>query len=213
MEPKESIRTRILVILLEKLVLVFIIAAAGFGFNYLLQQEKTRGEYQKQIFDRRVQSYVSLLEEAKRARDQLAVLYGAYGENQNALGELSRKDQLETLSAEVYSLHPAGGTMSRWDDAPFLPVLESLSKIEQITRENDLYISQDVKDEVGNFLDVLISDLDPSLKKAKAQMQETGSSLLFLDPDPAAWKRAEEAYLKLLQVIKSKLQIEGIPLG
>jgi hypothetical protein len=59
----------------------------------------------------------------------------------------------------------------------------------------------------------LISDLDPSLKKAKAQMQETGSNRLFLDPDPAAWKRAEEAYLNLLQVIKSKLQIEGIPLG
>jgi hypothetical protein len=61
METKESMRTKIFLMLLEKLVLALVIAIAAFGFNYVLQMQKTRGEYQKQIFDRRVQTYVSLL--------------------------------------------------------------------------------------------------------------------------------------------------------
>ena len=212
METKESIRTKIFLMLLEKLVLAFLIAAAAFGFNYVLQMQKTQGEYQKQIFDRRVQTYVSLLEEAKVARDRLAILYGAGEENQDSLGDLSRRAQIETLSEDLHSIYSGFGRSST-DSPPYSPVLESLSKIEQITRENDLYISQDVKEEAGLFLDIVISDLNSSLKKAKARMEENGWTRLVRESNPAAWKRADEAYLNLLQVIRSKLQIEGIPLG
>jgi len=110
---KTDTRTKVLLLLLDKLVLALIIASAGFFFNFLLQQEKTHSDYQKQIFDRRVQAYVTILEEAKRTRDQLAILYGVDEDGSEALGELGHKMQLEGLSWKARTLETGFGHSSR----------------------------------------------------------------------------------------------------
>ena len=220
---KESLRTRVALILLEKFVLALIIAGAGFFLDFLLQEEKTRGDYQKQIFDQRVKTYIVILEEAKKARDGLALLYRAQGDDYSALGELGRREELDDLLQR-----------SRWVDSGFgqstrsqrgahshTPVIETLARLEQATRDNDLYISQHVKKCVDDFLGVVVSDLVTSLDNATSIKQ----SAFPMDAIPqevvdanqafrqAAWQRAEKAYQLLLEEVRNSLRVEGIPLG
>lgn len=219
-DSKEDIRTKVALILLEKLVLALIIAGAGLFFNILLQQEKTRGDYQKQIFDRRVQTYVMILEEAKRARDGLALLYGTQGDDYSTLGELGRREKLDDLLQRSSWLDTGFGRSSRGVYS-HTPVIETLVHLEQVTRDNDLYISQRVKECVDNFLDVAMSDLTTSLDNAVREKQAAQSGETtppeIRDANKAfeqtAWQRAEEAYKSLLEEIRNSLRVEGIPLG
>jgi len=215
-DNRNSNRFEIAKLVLDKLVLALIIAGAGFFFNFLLQQEKTQGDYQKQIFDRRIQAYVTILEEAKQARDELAILYGARGDSTETLGELGRKVELGELSSRWSDFQSGFKHSGGRGAVSYAPVLESLANIERVARENDLYISQHIRDRVHEFLDIVISDLSASLEK----LVGTPGQSFYFETDSevesfrqSAWKRAEEAYQLLREEIRNSLHIEGIPLG
>ena len=225
-EPgKEDTRTKVALLLLDKLFLALLLAGAGFFFNFLLQQEKTRGDYQKQIYDRRVQAYVTILEEAKHARDQLAFLYGVQSQNSANLGELSREFQFEGLLQRSESLDSlqAGFTPSSHRNGykSHSPVIQTLTHIEQVALDNDLYISQRVRERLNEFLDVTRSDLVTSLDIAERDIEAKDSNQTASEgsnvPDDSfrqsAWQRAEQAYQLLLGELRESLRIEGIPLG
>jgi hypothetical protein len=219
-DQMESTRTKIALLVLDKLVLALIIAGAGFFFNFLLQQEKTRGDYQKQLFERRVQAYITILEQAKQARDLLAILYRAQG--QEELGELWRREHLQVLLWRAQRLHSdqgGFGESSTW--VRYEEVLEPLIEIERVTREADLYISDYVKVRVGEFLEVVIRDLAQGIQNVgqrkesakspdKPSSEEAGPEEVF---DRSAWKRAEEAYRYLRDELRHRLRFEGIPIG
>jgi len=224
MNGKEDIRTKVALLLLDKLVLALLITGAGFFFNFLLQQEKTRGDYQKQIFDRRVQAYVAILEEAKRARGQLAILYEVQSESYTDLGVWGQKTQLEELLQRSKVLDSGIAHASRRGTfRSHTAAIESLALLEQAVRDNDLYISQRVRQRVVEFLDVAVSDLTLSIDQDQAinngqvagsdQTGPPNNSGIDKSFQESAWQRAEEAYQLLLEEIRASLQIEGIPLG
>jgi hypothetical protein len=214
-------RTKVILMLLDKLILALIVAGAGYYFNSLLQQENTRGIYQKQLFDKRVQAYIDILEESKRARDQLSSFYFARGGGDQALGELGRKVQLEDMLSESQELYSDTVRSGRRRPIGYEQVLESLINVESIARENDLYISQEVKDRVDDFLDIVVSDLSKSLEMARLEEMaiesgQTPSSGTNTEEEAfkqSAWKKAEEAYQLLREEIRKSLRIEGILLG
>ncbi len=68
--PKEtSYNYQLKLLLIDKLALTLVLAVAGYVFSLLLQHNQMKMDYQRILFESRRNSYISLLSEAKKARD------------------------------------------------------------------------------------------------------------------------------------------------
>lgn len=219
-DSKDSLSTKMALLIFDKLALGLLLAIAGFIFNYTLQNEKIRGDSQKSIFEQRISSYLEILQHAKESRDYLARLYlgGA------RVGEIGRREQLERLAHRVNEISSgrvgpgrrSGGSIH---SGSFDMAFDSLFGIEKVMRENEIYISDDVRASVGTYLDTVVGDLE---KRIKYLEEENKKPANYADGqryesrrniDMAAWGRAEAGYQRLRDVIYQKLAVERLPIG
>lgn len=211
----KDMKRKIVLLVIDKLVLALILVAAGFMFNSILQRDKLKVDYQKQIFNTRVDAYLSVLKQAKRATDLLAVLYEDQGLINARIEGLKRRHQLNQIRRRANKLSSDGWSAGAgW--VFYEEVIEPLEEINQIIQDKGLYFSGFIKQRVNDYLDTVIADINLSLQwreRSKEEEVQKQPSLREKKFNKEAWKRAQIKYQELSNAIKESLRIEGIILG
>ncbi|MEK6288982.1 MAG: hypothetical protein AABO57_24955 [Acidobacteriota bacterium] len=74
-EQPESMRDKLILLALDKLVLGLVLAGVAYFFSLQLQNHQLIGDYQKSLFENRLTAYETLLRSAKTARDKCLEIY------------------------------------------------------------------------------------------------------------------------------------------
>jgi hypothetical protein len=194
------------------LVLALIVAVAGFMFNSILQHQKTSSDYQKTIFDRRVDAYVAVLEQARAAQLELAVFYGG-----DSIGWQKKFDNARRR-AEALGPNPIGlGGESGW--STYDDVIKPLESMERIRREKSLYFSKPVDESVDRFLSTVWADIELDLSNSeqseKDRVKKNGQSQQEQERmnefRRAVWERARASYDELDETIRERLRVKLSP--
>ncbi len=202
----ESVKTRVLLLVLDKLVLAGALALVGFLFSWHLQGRELRADYQKKLFDSRVEAYKTLLEAAKGARDEFALLYVSGSEEENPDVIWAKRLQKAKARAMQLGRSPSGfGASSGW--TTYEDALATLERVELVKREHGLYISEAVERETNAFLTTLYNDVNESLRRSEKKLPTD------VEFERAAGKRARDAYDRLRLAIMESLRLKEIILG
>ena len=202
-----SDKTKIALVILDKLVIAVIVVVVAFFMDSALQREEVRGTYQQEFFQVRVQAYVAILEKAKRARDSARIVYGSRL-GAEAPGSIGRKNRLHKLRSRASQ--PSGFGSSTW--AFHGEIVNTLIEIEDLLNENELYISSNAKNSVYLFVDTIARDIEAALERDRPFTEQAGEkSDRGLDHDASS--RAEVAYQNLLREFRQVLEIDGIAIG
>lgn len=206
---QETFRSKVTLLLIDKLLLAALLVFLAHWLSASLQREGKEVEYQKTIFDRRVEAYLDVLQRAERVTAELAL----YWVSQESIGWPARLSEMGDRWQRLSNRSSSGGgssSFSNLDD--LLPVLRDL---ESSWRSKSIYFSAEVSAAVDEFLRTVYADLDHELTEFE-QRRRTGATARDEDRaafKKAAWIRARQASEKLVMEIKSKLKLSGIILG
>jgi hypothetical protein len=213
-KPSEDLRTKLLLLFLDKLFLGVVVAILAYLFNVNLQQQEKVLDYQKTLFDRRVGAYLDVLQKAGTATDELASHWGDR-EKPGWSARLSMLADRWTRFVDRGSRFSSSGFGASFPEAvPFL--LKNIEAVEVAWTSNSVYFSKPVSDAVNGFLDTVSKDLDAevTLYEGLKETKDAGK------PEPAAkfddqhaWERAKQAYQRLNDLIRDRLKLDGIIVG
>lgn len=198
----ESFREKLYLLILDKLALGLIIALASGAFSWQLQRQDRAMDYQEALFTKRQEAYQALLVAARDARDEVSVLYTA-GQTDRAMGSFAwnlRLDKLQQKAGQLVGRGVGHSSYTFHSDA-----IAKLQTLDQVRRDNELYISRGVESAVNEFLataaDDMEHDLDIKLKRLDSQ------------PPDQPTQRIIAAYDRLVSVIRKSLRVDELILG
>lgn len=202
-----TLKEKLVLLLSDKFLLALVVAAAGYWFSLLLQSHQGRLDYQRVLFENRRNAYLSILTQAKQARDTVVA---GYGKLEEAVSTSSREvvwtrrlSQLRGLARRLS--HGGGGAEVSWSTTE--DALAALEQVERVRQENALYVSEDVDLALDEFLKSLSSDIEFELTHSAAKSYDWPSFR------KKAVTRAVEAYESLRRAIRKSLRIEEMILG
>jgi hypothetical protein len=195
---------RLRILLLDKLVLALVLAAATYFFSAQLEGTKSAIDYQRTLFDARRDTYVSVLTMARAARDLAAEFHGGADSTvTKATKELAWRRRLKELSTRRNGMG-GGGSTDFGDEGTVLIALDSLERARQ---RGSLYISAQVDSAIDQFMGQLWEDID------YYHQHGAGRSVNWPGFERAATQRAYDSFATLLDRIRRSLRVEDIILG
>lgn len=186
-------------IILDRLILGLVLAIVGFVFNIFLQNHLSRRDYQKIIFETRIESYEKIISQSKLIRDHIAMflLLGDIPKDIKIIGS-EIKWRMELIDLRKYVV--TGDKRSIVDYKKELDIItKGLEDLQEIRENSSLYISKDIDIMIDNFLNVVLEAIKESVPEK-----------IYNDE---AWSNVKEAYDSLHQELRKKLGIEEIILG
>jgi hypothetical protein len=207
-ETPESMREKVALLLLDKLVLAFVLAAVAYFFSLQLQNHQLIGQYQGSLFEKRLKSYKDLLKSAQSVRDEVLAFYSVDDRDiKNPSEDISARIRLGKARSRVSQImHPTDS----FGDIPwktYEDILKVLEEMENTRKENSLYLSDTVNKAVDQFLSILWNDFEEDLQRSEKKTPD--------DPDfrNAAGLRIHDAYESLRKAILESLRVKEIVLG
>ena len=143
-EESEGIRTKVLLLIADKLLLAGLAIGVAYFLNVNLQEQGKVFDYQKSLFDHRMDAYLEVLQKARIAKDELALW-----DSREESGWMAR---LSTLEDRWEKLSGTSSFGSSGDLTTLDQVIPALKDIEDAWRSKSVYFSKPVSDAVGEFL-------------------------------------------------------------
>ena len=203
----ESFGRKLFFVVLDKLVLAVAIVLVSYWFTQALQKQQMITEYQKSLFEKRLNAYEDLLKSAKAARDECAGFYFSKERSE----EEAWRSRFAFIEQRAFDLQhgPSGGGGGGGDigSESYKSVAKALQKVEDARRANGLYMSESVNHKVDEFLNTVLSALDTTLQRAEKKQP--------YDPalEHAAMYKSNQAYEDLRSAIMESLRLKEIILG
>src|SRR5262245_25059138 len=144
-KTSETFHSKLALLLIDKALLAVVLTFIAYWLNASLQREGKGIDYQKTIFDRRVDAYLDVLQKAQRVSDELVLYWGSQGET----GWSVRFSDLEERWLEL-SGRSSGGISA--DLSTLNEVLPELKDLESSWRSQSIYFSAPVSAAVDEFL-------------------------------------------------------------
>ena len=205
-KPTETFRSKLGLLLIDKALLALLLIVVAYWFNASLQREGKEIDYQKTIYDRRVEAYLDVLQKAERVKDELA----SYWVSQNTMGSSARLSDLENRWQRLSNRSGGFGGDSSWSDLS--DVFPALRDLEASWRSRSIYFLPPTSTAVDEFLSTVYADLDRELGEfehpKKAEESARGDAQAAFQK--AAWLRAEQSFQKLRNEIQTRLKLNGI---
>ena len=212
-----------LLIFFDKCLLALALAIVAFFFNSELQREKARFDYQKAIFDKRVEGSLKLLEKVGTAHGELQFFYFGNISSPDAIGGAllwrNRLNDIRHRARELEGTTGGFGEGSTWTTPS--AVVEAIEAVENARREYDFYLSSEINVAVDRFLHVMLSDLSEEMRiigsekavrnNSSSRQKTRNQAERALSED--AWKRAQQACNDLRKLIRERLRLDGVVLG
>lgn len=204
----DSVRAKVSLLLLDKLLIGLLLVGVGYWVDLRVRRFETVGDYQKKMFEQRFDAYMSLLEQAHKARD-IAVVY--YGAPEGGTGFLPNDDKywirrFQEAAERMPASEKSGFASS--DYATFSDLLEGIRKVQQVRNEKSFYFPPNMNEHVNLFLDTLLSDLARSPSEARAQRTHGIAEWQRVDT-----QHAYDAYNDLYTAVRDSMRVEDLPLG
>ncbi|PYJ29025.1 MAG: hypothetical protein DMF24_03820 [Verrucomicrobia bacterium] len=205
MNAQESFRDKLKLLLVDKAILGAIAGTIAFGFAWYLHRDQLQVDYQKQMFEKRVEAYETIIAHAKILSDEL-LAFVAWSDSDVGVSAheiLWRK----RLSALRESLEPRGGG-SGGDMGTFPPtsgsVLKDFEALEAQRNTNALRFSKMIDAEIEAFMKSLWKEFTEAQKFTRPSE----------DPDEQPRRaRIRAAYDRLRDRIDKSLAVDKIILG
>jgi len=203
----ESMRDKLLLLALDKLVLGVVLAGVAYLFSLQLQNHQILGDYQKGLFEKRLVAYEALLKLAKQARDKCLEVYLARPDNPGST-DVSWRRRLAESRDKAKQLYPSSG-FSRGSTGwtTYDEVIVPLQDIEDARRDNILFLSETAIKAIDQFLNTLLTDIDETVRRVGAKDPLNDSE------EHAAWERTNSAYEELRRIILQSLRVNEVILG
>ena len=214
----ESFRSKLVLLLIDKAILGILVVLVGYWLNASLQREGAGVDYQKAIFDRRVEAYLDILQKAEVATDRLRFYWTLKNEGGRSaqLADLERRFEELIRQRTPGNSFSGGGSGGYTDLGDLGKVLSALREVEVSWRSKNIYFSRPVSDMVNRYIQTVYDDLNRSLAREeglKSQGVRVGTQSTQFSDDASAWSRAQEAFDKLNTEIRTRLKLDGIILG
>jgi hypothetical protein len=203
-KPAETFRSKLGLLLIDKAFLGVLLILVAYWFNANLQQQGKGIDYQKTIFDRRVEAYLDVLQKSQRVTDELALYWGS----SKSTGPSAQLSDLEKRWHVLSNRSGAGS--SSWSDLS--DVFPALRDLESSWRSRSIYFSPPASAAVDEFLRTVYADLDQELGQFEhpRKAEESGRREAETEFQKAAWLRAEQSFQKLRNEIQTRLKLNGI---
>lgn len=163
----ESMRDKLLLLALDKLVLGVVLAGVAYFFSLQLQNHQIVGDYQKGLFEKRLVAYEALLKLAKQARDKCLEVYLARPDAPGST-DISWRRRLAASQDKAKQLYPSsgssGGGLTTYDE-----VIVPVQDIENARRDNILFLSETANKAIDQFLNTLLTDIDETVRRVGAK--------------------------------------------
>ncbi len=165
MSENESLKSKLILTVLDKLILAALIAAFGFWLDGKLQNKAAVAEYQKSIYEKRESSYIAILDGVKEVDSMLTIHFTHETHNKD---QIARKI-VELINEYRSDVHGMGAGANLLHP---IHVLEALKKLDSIVSKNNIYLPQEVILAIQEYEIAVIDSMGKEKKQPKDILNE-----------------------------------------